>query len=53
MVVREPFMCPQNVSIPEEHRYTDALGRSLYALTLAVRNKDPTECLANSQPDVQ
>ncbi|EFO26830.1 lipase [Loa loa] len=53
VVVRKPFMCPQKAPIDEKYRYTDALGRSLYSLTLAVRNKDPTECLANSRPDVR
>uniref|UniRef100_A0A0R3S123 Lipase_3 domain-containing protein n=1 Tax=Elaeophora elaphi TaxID=1147741 RepID=A0A0R3S123_9BILA len=53
VVVREPFMCPRSAPTAEKHRYTDTLGRTLYALTLAVRNSDPTECLANSLPDVQ
>lgn len=53
VVVREPFMCPREPPTAEEHRYTDALGRLLFALTLAVQNKDPTECLANNTPDIQ
>ncbi|VIO89890.1 Lipase family protein [Brugia malayi] len=53
VVVREPFMCPRKAPPDEEHPYTDTLGRSLFSLVLAVRNKDPTECLANSQPNVQ
>ncbi|VDN04644.1 unnamed protein product [Thelazia callipaeda] len=53
IVQREPFMCPQPVPTAKGHRYTDRLGRSLYSLALAVRESDPTECLANSRPDVK
>uniref|UniRef100_A0A915Q688 Uncharacterized protein n=1 Tax=Setaria digitata TaxID=48799 RepID=A0A915Q688_9BILA len=53
VVLREPFTCPQPVPTAKGRRYTDKLGRSLFSLTLAVRNSDPTECLANSRPDIQ
>uniref|UniRef100_A0A8R1TPG2 Lipase_3 domain-containing protein n=1 Tax=Onchocerca volvulus TaxID=6282 RepID=A0A8R1TPG2_ONCVO len=53
IVVREPFSCPRRVPEAKGRRYTDRLGRSLFSLTLAVRNSDPTECLANSRPDIQ
>ncbi|CAG9534657.1 unnamed protein product [Cercopithifilaria johnstoni] len=53
VVVREPFMCPENEPIAKKYRYTDKLGRLLYGLILAVRNEAPTKCLANSHPDVQ
>ncbi|EJW73969.1 hypothetical protein WUBG_15122 [Wuchereria bancrofti] len=53
VVVREPFMCPEKAPPDEEYPYTDKLGRSLFSLVLAVRNKNPKECLANSQPNVR
>lgn len=53
VVQREPFMCPQPVPSAKGRRYTDKLGRSLFTLALAVKEANPTECLANSRPDVK
>lgn len=50
---RDPFKCPTKASTLKGRRYTDKLGRSLYALTLAVKEKDPVKCLTNSRPDVK
>ncbi|VDK54723.1 unnamed protein product [Gongylonema pulchrum] len=53
VVQREPFMCPVPVPTAKGRRYTDKLGRSLFSLALAVKDTDPTICLANSRPDVK
>ncbi|KAI6240431.1 Lipase, class 3 family-containing protein [Aphelenchoides fujianensis] len=50
---RDPFKCPQKASVAKGRRYTDKLGRSLYALNLAARQKNPTACLNASRPDVK
>jgi len=50
---RDPFKCPTKSSTAKGRRYTDKLGRSLYALTLAAKEKDPTNCLKNSRSDVK
>ncbi|KAI1718940.1 lipase (class 3) domain-containing protein [Ditylenchus destructor] len=50
---RDSFKCPTKASTAKGRRYTDKLGRSLYALTLAVKQKDPTPCLKNSRSDVK
>lgn len=31
-------------------RYTDRLGRSVFAIALAARDNNATECLANARP---
>uniref|UniRef100_A0A0K0D7X1 Polyprotein n=1 Tax=Angiostrongylus cantonensis TaxID=6313 RepID=A0A0K0D7X1_ANGCA len=33
-------------------RYTDALGRSLYAFVLSLKHHNVTECLRNLRPDI-
>ena len=33
-------------------RYTDRLGRSVFAVALAARDDNATECLSNSRPDI-
>ncbi|VDM41149.1 unnamed protein product [Toxocara canis] len=53
VVQREPFECPTKAPIVKGRRYTDKLGRSLFALCLAVKEADPTLCLANNRPDVK
>ncbi|KAE9550727.1 hypothetical protein FO519_006061 [Halicephalobus sp. NKZ332] len=50
---RDPFKCPMNPNTSKGRRYTDKLGRSLYSLSLAVKQEDPTNCLRNSRPDVE
>ncbi|VDK55282.1 unnamed protein product [Anisakis simplex] len=53
VVQREPFQCPIKSPTAKGRRYTDKLGRSLYALCLAVQQTDPKICLSNSRPDVK
>uniref|UniRef100_A0A914LST4 Fungal lipase-like domain-containing protein n=4 Tax=Meloidogyne TaxID=189290 RepID=A0A914LST4_MELIC len=53
VATRDPFKCPLKISNAKGRRYTDKLGRSLYALTLAAKQKDPTFCLKNSRSDVK
>ncbi|KAL3072602.1 hypothetical protein niasHS_017576 [Heterodera schachtii] len=53
VATRDPFKCPQKASTAKGRRYTDKLGRSLYALTLAAKQKDPSYCLKNSRSDVK
>uniref|UniRef100_A0A0M3IDT2 Secreted protein n=1 Tax=Ascaris lumbricoides TaxID=6252 RepID=A0A0M3IDT2_ASCLU len=53
VVQREPFECPTKAPTAKGRRYTDKLGRSLFALCLAVKEADPTSCLANNRPDVK
>ncbi|KAH7703852.1 lipase [Aphelenchoides avenae] len=50
---RDSFKCPAKVSTAKGRRYTDKLGRSLYALNLAAKQNDPTQCLKNSRRDVK
>uniref|UniRef100_A0A0N5ASJ4 Lipase_3 domain-containing protein n=1 Tax=Syphacia muris TaxID=451379 RepID=A0A0N5ASJ4_9BILA len=53
VVQREPFKCPTDVPTIKGRRYTDKLGRSLYALALASKSPDPKQCLTNTRPDVK
>ncbi|GMT31858.1 hypothetical protein PFISCL1PPCAC_23155, partial [Pristionchus fissidentatus] len=52
VVQRDPFKCPHRHSDAKGRRYTDRLGRSVFAIALAARDGNATECLANSRPDV-
>ncbi|VDM79949.1 unnamed protein product [Strongylus vulgaris] len=49
VVQRDPFRCPVKA---KGKRYTDALGRSLFALILAQKNSNVTSCLHNLRPDI-
>ncbi|CAJ0609806.1 unnamed protein product [Cylicocyclus nassatus] len=50
--------CGEDVKILNEHsnakgrRYTDALGRSLFSIILALKHDDPASCLRNVRPDI-
>ncbi|KAI6206114.1 Lipase, class 3 family-containing protein [Aphelenchoides besseyi] len=50
---RDAFKCPQKASVAKGRRYTDKLGRSLYALNLAAKQKSPAACLNSTRPDVK
>ncbi|KAF8381232.1 hypothetical protein PRIPAC_70374 [Pristionchus pacificus] len=52
VVQRDPFKCPHKHSESKGRRYTDRLGRSVFAIALAARDNNATECLANARPDV-
>ncbi|CAJ0609825.1 unnamed protein product [Cylicocyclus nassatus] len=53
VVQRDPFRCPVKYSQAKGKRYTDALGRSLFAVILAQKNqKNITSCLHNLRPDI-
>lgn len=48
------FKCPTKASTAKGRRYTDKLGRSLFSLSLAVKQKENvTECLKSVRPDVK
>lgn len=53
VVQREPFKCPSEAPTIKGRRYTDKLGRSLFALAVASKLSDPTKCLSNNRPDVK
>ncbi|KJH43665.1 triacylglycerol lipase [Dictyocaulus viviparus] len=52
VVQRYPFRCPTKHSEEKGKRYTDALGRSLYAFSLALKDTNVTACLRNIRPDI-
>ncbi|GMT05397.1 hypothetical protein PENTCL1PPCAC_27571, partial [Pristionchus entomophagus] len=52
VVQRDPFKCPHRHSDAKGRRYTDRLGRSVFAIALAARDNNATDCLANARPDV-
>ncbi|CAJ0951863.1 unnamed protein product, partial [Mesorhabditis belari] len=52
VVQRESFRCPVKFPTTKGKRYTDRLGRSLFAVALSVRDANATECLLNSRPDI-
>ncbi|CAJ0575853.1 unnamed protein product, partial [Mesorhabditis spiculigera] len=53
VVQREPFRCPVKIPSAKGKRYTDRLGRSLYAVALSVKDRNATECLENARPDIR
>ncbi|KAK5964812.1 Triacylglycerol lipase, partial [Trichostrongylus colubriformis] len=52
VVQRDSFRCPAKASVAKGKRYTDELGRSLYAFILSLRDENVTACLLNVRPDV-
>lgn len=52
VVQRDPFRCPTRQSNEPGKRYSDALGRSLFAVSVSVRDSNVTECLGNVRPDI-
>ncbi|KHJ98818.1 hypothetical protein OESDEN_01200 [Oesophagostomum dentatum] len=52
VVQRDAFRCPTKYSAAKGKRYTDALGRSLYAIILAQKNSNVSTCLRNLRPDI-
>ncbi|KAK0407560.1 hypothetical protein QR680_019266 [Steinernema hermaphroditum] len=50
---RDPFTCPTKAPTAKGKRYTDKLGRSLYALCMSVKSKTPETCLDSVRPDVK
>ncbi|CAB3397979.1 unnamed protein product [Caenorhabditis bovis] len=51
-IQKDPFRCPTTISHAPGKRYSDALGRSLFAVSLAVRGDNATTCLYNTRPDI-
>ncbi|CAI5452099.1 unnamed protein product [Caenorhabditis angaria] len=51
-IQKDPFKCPIPYRPASGKRYTDALGRSIYAVAIAVRDKNITSCLGNVRPDI-
>ncbi|KIH68795.1 hypothetical protein ANCDUO_00867 [Ancylostoma duodenale] len=52
VVQRDPFRCPVKYTAAKGKRYTDALGRSLYAIILSMKDSNVSHCLSNLRPDV-
>ncbi|RCN47032.1 hypothetical protein ANCCAN_06963 [Ancylostoma caninum] len=52
VVQRDPFRCPLKYTATKGKRYTDALGRSLYAIILSLKDSNVTHCLSNLRPDI-
>ncbi|CAD6193684.1 unnamed protein product [Caenorhabditis auriculariae] len=52
VVQRDLFRCPTTHSEAQGKRYSDALGRSLFAVSVSVRDPKPSECLRNVRPDI-
>uniref|UniRef100_A0A1I8A7B7 Lipase_3 domain-containing protein n=1 Tax=Steinernema glaseri TaxID=37863 RepID=A0A1I8A7B7_9BILA len=50
---RDPFTCPAKAPTAKGKRYTDKLGRSLYALCMSVKTNSPETCLSSVRPDVK
>ncbi|CAI4229361.1 unnamed protein product [Auanema sp. JU1783] len=51
-VQRDPFRCPQKFSTSKGKRYTDDLGRSVFAVAISVKADNASECLSNVRPDI-
>ncbi|KAK5983091.1 hypothetical protein GCK32_009802, partial [Trichostrongylus colubriformis] len=51
IVERDPSRCPKKYSTAKGRKYTDALGRSLFSILLAMGDED-TRCLMNVRPDI-
>ncbi|CAL2045413.1 unnamed protein product [Caenorhabditis brenneri] len=52
VIQKDSFKCPTPYKPTAGKRYTDALGRSLFAISTAVRDSNVTECLRNVRPDI-
>ncbi|XGW11107.1 hypothetical protein V3C99_012535 [Haemonchus contortus] len=52
VVQRDSFRCPLEITTAKGKRYTDELGRSLYAFILSLKSDNVTTCLSNLRPDV-
>ncbi|WKY15857.1 hypothetical protein Q1695_000942 [Nippostrongylus brasiliensis] len=52
VVQRDPFRCPVKYTPAKGKRYTDELGRSVYAFILALKAENVTACLTNVRPDI-
>ncbi|CAO4380070.1 unnamed protein product [Caenorhabditis nigoni] len=52
VIQKDPFKCPTPYKPSAGKRYTDALGRSLFAISTAVRDSNVTACLRNVRPDI-